>query len=149
MTHRLLLLAALLSCGFLSSCSVAFNREWKAAVKADPKAGVEGAWAGTWKSEANGHHGKLRCIVGPAKNSRGDRDFHYHATWMGILSGAYRSTHQVTPTPSGATFQGQHQMPAWAGGLYTYKGTIKGGDFHATYECAKDHGAYALKRVQR
>jgi hypothetical protein len=144
MRLRLLLSAALLA--LLSSCSTSFEREWKQALKNGAQTGVEGAWAGTWRSETTGHHGKLRCVVRP---QAGDvHDFHYHATWMGILSGAYRAPHQVTPLSRGYTFKGQHKMPDWAGGLYSYEGTIKGDDFHAAYRCAKDQGAYSLRRVR-
>ena len=134
----------------LSSCASAFNREWKAAIKAGPQPGIRGAWQGTWKSDVNGHHGRLRCVIGPAKNAQGDHGFHYHATWAGILSGAYRADHRATPAPAkdGHTFQGRHQMPGWAGGMYNYKGTVRGDDFIASYECALDKGTFQMKRVK-
>ncbi len=74
----------------LSSCSLSFKKEWKTALKTGPQAGIEGAWEGTWNSESSGHHGRLRSVVGPAKNQEGDHSFHYHATWAKILSGSYR-----------------------------------------------------------
>lgn len=135
----------------LSSCSLSFKREWKAALRAPTNQGIEGAWEGIWQSESNGHHGRLRSVVGPAKNKDGDHAFHYHATWAGILSGAYRVDHRVAtaPTTGHLQFQGQHQMPSWAGGLYTYQGTVKGDDFNATYECALDKGSFRMKRVKK
>jgi hypothetical protein len=145
MMKPLMFLAAVLGCGLLSSCSVSFDRDWRTAVAAGPKPGVEGAWSGTWQSEATGHTGKLRCVVGPAQKS--EHDFHYHATWS-FLSGAYHAKHLVTQTATGSKFQGQHRMPDWAGGLYTYQGTIQGDDFHAKYQCAKDRGSYTMKRVR-
>jgi len=133
----------------LSSCSSAFHREWKAAVKAGPASNVEGAWEGTWASASNGHQGKLRCVVGPAKNAQGDHAFHYHATWMRILSGAYRADHRVVSSRKGeSTFTGKHEMPKWAGGLYTYSGTTVGDSFSACYECAIDKGSYQMQRVK-
>ncbi|MEN3941868.1 hypothetical protein WJU23_11285 [Prosthecobacter sp. SYSU 5D2] len=132
----------------LSSCSHSFNREWKSALKAGPKTGVEGAWEGTWKSDVNGHNGRLRSVVGPVKNAEGDHSFHYHATWAKILSGAYRVDHRVQTAKDGAIFKGQHKLPGWAGGLYTYDGTVKGDDFEARYECDLDKGTFRMKRVK-
>lgn len=133
----------------LNSCSTAFHQEWRAALKKGPQTGVEGAWEGTWNSVATGHHGRLRCVVGPAKNAQGDHSFHYHATWGGILSGAYRADHRVTAAAGGTSlFKGQHRMPAWAGGLYTYEGSVNGDAFKAGYKCEADHGTYSMQRVK-
>lgn len=133
----------------LSSCSHAFHKEWRQALKNGAEAGVEGAWEGNWKSEVNGHHGRLRSVVGPAKNTEGDHSFHYHATWAGILSGSYRADHRVQQTKKDLwSFDGEHRMPAWAGGLYTYKGTIEGDSFQAGYECSNDRGTFQMKRVK-
>lgn len=132
----------------LSSCSHGFRREWRAAIQNPAKPGVEGAWEGTWKSEVNGHHGRLRCVVGPAKNAEGDHSFHYHATWAAVLSGSYRADHRVRKAPKSLwTFEGQHRMPDWAGGLYQYNGTVEGDVFTAQYKCAKDQGTYRMQRV--
>lgn len=143
---RLSLVLCLVS--LLSSCSASFNREWRAALKAGPKTGLEGAWEGTWQSESNGHHGRLRSVVGPAQNALGDHNVHYHAVWGGILRGAYRANHRVTREKDHLSFEGQHQMPNWAGGLYTYKGTVKGNDFQARYDCAMDEGTFTMKRIR-
>jgi hypothetical protein len=133
---------------FLSSCSMTFHREWRASVKQGPKPGVEGAWQGTWKSDVNGHHGRLRAVVGPVKNAEGDHAFRYHATWGNILSGSYLTDHRVKDGKGSSTFTGQHDMPNWAGGRYTYCGTVKGDEFSACYQCAKDKGTFQMKRVR-
>jgi hypothetical protein len=138
----------LLACGFLGSCSMAFKREWRERVAQGPKLGIEGAWQGTWVSTANGHHGKLRCLIGPAKNAEGDREFHYHATWASLVGGSYRATHRVALSKAGAAFKGEHLMPRWAGGRYVYGGTIQGDDFKACYECSKDQGTFEMQRVR-
>lgn len=145
MTRLLPLL--LISC-LLASCSTAFKREWKTALKEGPKPGIEGAWQGTWLSAANGHHGNLRCVVGPAKNAQGDHEFHYHATWASLIGGAYRAIHNVKAGKGSSTFSGSHDMPKWAGGRYTYAGTVKGDSFNACYQCAKDRGTFQMKRVR-
>lgn len=135
---------------WLSSCSLGFKREWKAALKAAPKHGIEGAWQGTWNSESSGHHGRLRSVIGPAKNPEGDHTVHYHATWAGFLSGAYRTDHRVKKQKQKDRweFEGQHKMPNWAGGLYTYSGTVKGDVFSARYKCALDEGTFDMTRVK-
>ena len=138
----------LLTATLLSSCSMTFKREWRAALKAGPKPGIEGAWEGSWQSATNGHHGRLRAVVGPKKNAEGDHDFRYHATWANIVSGSYLAQHRVKPGKDASTFTGLHDMPKWAGGRYTYSGTVKGDEFSACYECAKDKGSYTMKRVR-
>ena len=137
----------LLLTALLTSCSAGFRREWNTALKTGPQPGVAGAWEGTWKSHVNGHHGRLRAVVSAPKNDTGDHDFHYHATWARILSGGFRAEHRVTPLRGGSSFKGSHQMPDWAGGLYTYEGTVKGDSFEACYECAKDKGVFSMRRV--
>lgn len=139
---------SLLALVFLSSCSAGFRREWRSALAAGPQPGVTGAWEGTWKSEVNGHHGRLRAVVSAPKNAEGDHEFHYHATWAKILSGAYRAKHRVSPIRGGSSLQGSHQMPEWAGGRYTYQGTIQGDSFQARYDCSKDKGIFEMQRVR-
>lgn len=133
---------------FSVSCSATFEREWREALRQGPREGVDGAWEGTWQSQVNGHHGRLRCVVA-AGTTEGERSFHYHATWAGTLSGSYRALHRVTRSRRGFVFAGSHRLPAWAGGLYRYDGTISGDDFLATYRCEQDHGFYRMKRVGR
>lgn len=141
-------LALLFTACLLASCSTAFKQKWRTALKAGPKPGVEGAWQGTWVSAANGHHGNLRCVVGPVKHAQGDHEFHYHATWKGLIGGAYRADHRVQAAKKSWTFTGEHDMPKWAGGRYTYGGTIKGDSFSACYHCAKDKGTFQMQRVK-
>jgi len=145
----------------LPSCGSDFRKAWKRDIcPAPPPAnGVAGKWEGTWLSAANGHHGKLRCVVGepkeymmvsyvPSKNSDA-YCFHYHATWKSILSGSYKAFHHVVRNKDGShTFKGDHQMPDWAGGKYHYEGTVKGDHFNACYESAMDRGTYTMKRVR-
>lgn len=139
---------ALLLCLLLASCSTGFRREWRQAIAAGPQPGAAGAWEGEWRSHVNGHHGRLRAVVSPPKNSAGDHDFHYHATWAKILSGSYRADHRITSSKQGLALEGSHRMPNWAGGLYRYEGRIHGDQFEACYSSAKDRGVFTLKRVR-
>jgi len=155
------LVLGLILTSVLPSCGFAFREAWKKApgptfafrgpngpCTADfPSEGV-GKWKGTWLSDANGHHGDLLCVVSESKNSQGDHEFFYHATWKKILSGSYKAIHTVKKQKDGTyIFKGEHKMPDWAGGLYHYEGTIKGDEFKANYRCSMDNGTYTMKRV--
>lgn len=142
------LLTTLLLSLLLTSCSTGFRREWRQAVAAGPQAGAAGAWEGEWRSHVNGHHGRLRAVVSAPKNAEGDHDFHYHATWAGILRGGFRAGHRITPIADGLALEGDHRMPDWAGGLYRYEGRIRGDQFEACYSSAKDRGIFSMKRVR-
>lgn len=133
----------------LTSCSgFQFKRDFKAAAKAQAQEGALGAWSGTWESRSNGHQGRLQCLVSAPPNADESYRFRYRATWMKILSGTFSAQHTVKADGPGKwTFTGQHQMPKWAGGLYSYEGKITGDAFHATYDCAMDEGDYRMTRV--
>jgi len=133
----------------LTSCSgLQFKRDFKAAAKAPAQEGALGAWSGTWASRVNGHQGTLQCLVAPPTAPAAPHTFRYRATWMKILSGTYTADHTVKPAgPAKWTFSGQHKMPDWAGGLYTYEGTIDGDAFQASYQCELDKGEYRMNRV--
>ena len=131
----------------LSSCGSHFKREWeRAAEGSHPDRTIEGRWEGTWHSLATGHQGRLRCIVGPASNTTGDRPVVYWASWKHILSASFTTTHRVKDAGTVITFQGSHKMPGWAGGIYDYQGTIRKGRWQSTYRSAMDHGTFSLHR---
>src|SRR5256885_8458134 len=75
---------AIFACG----CS-SFNSEWKAAAQMPVAAGdIAGRWEGTWKSEATGHNGNLRCIISPASKTNHYQAY-FHAKYAKILSFSY------------------------------------------------------------
>ena len=134
----------------LASCNTQFNRKWNEAGKTSPPAGrIEGRWEGTWHSVGTGHTGTLRCVVGPATNAAGDHPFTYGATWWHLLSGSFETTHRVKRAGRSFVFHGTHEMPAWAGGTYTYDGAVKDGRFHASYTSTRDHGSFDMTRPTR
>ena len=150
MNRSLVFSASLLLALVLPACTgPGFQRAWKAAASS-PSDGVSGRWEGTWRSEVNGHQGRLRCVVTPPAEAGGTHQFHYHATWMGFLSAAYRTQHKVeTNGPQRWTFHGEHTLPAWAGGRYRYDGRIEGNRFQADYQCELDRGSYHLERPKK
>ena len=133
----------------LSSCSVGFNREWskaKALAASHPPKDMSGPWVGTWRSDVNGHSGELRCIVTPLAGSEGKERFHYHATFMKILSATYDVTHVVKPGKEGFAFSGDQKLTGAGGGLYHYEGKATPETFHATFRNEKNHGVFEMKR---
>lgn len=155
-------IAALAAVLMLASCSGGFNREWRKALAdggGSARNGVAGAWQGTWRSDVNGHHGELRCIVSPvegdgraeggsaprARDGQSTR-FHYHATFMKVLSATYDVTHQVYRTKDGFTFSGDQELTGTGGGLYHYEGRGTPERFSATFRSATDSGVFELKR---
>ena len=131
----------------LASCNTQFNRAWRQAAKTTPPAqSIEGRWEGKWNSLGTGHTGELRCLVSPASNADGDHPFTYRAAWRRFLSGSFAATHRVKQSGGTFIFHGSHEMPAWAGGTYTYDGAVKNGRFEAAYRCAKDHGTFEMNR---
>lgn len=121
---------------------------WRQALTRGPQSDVTGAWQGTWHSEGTGHNGDLRAVVDPASNPEGDHIFHYHATWAKVLSGSFDAVHRVTRIKGGYAFVGEHRLPTWAGGVYTYQGTVVGDSFKAVYRSALDHGTFQMQRVR-
>jgi hypothetical protein len=149
-TRRWLVRAAL--CALLvggTGCSgFGFGRDWARSRLSSAETGVEGRWEGTWESHANGHRGRLRCLVTAPAGEEGAHQFQYRATWMRILSGTFKAGHRVRKvSPNSWAFEGEHRMPNWAGGLYRYEGVIRGDEFKATYRSSKDHGVFQMRRV--
>jgi hypothetical protein len=155
-------IAAFAAILMLTSCSAGFNREWRRALadgRGSARNELTGAWQGTLRSEVNGHHGELRCIVslvgrdgdagggGPLRSdARQTTRFHYHATFMKFLSATYDVTHQVFRTKEGFTFSGDQKLPGMCGGLYHYEGSGTPERFSATFRSAGDRGVFELKR---
>lgn len=141
------LLATVTLC--LANCSAAFNREWKSELASSPKhsaSDINGAWTGMWRSDKNGHHGDLRCIVSTSDVKTGASRFHYHATFMKFLSATYDVTHIVKRTKDGYVFSGDQAISGKGSGVYHYEGRVSGGEFHATFRSGSDHGVFEMKR---
>ena len=133
----------------LSSCSIRFNHEWKQALAAQSgktPSDITGLWSGSWKSDANGHSGDLRCIVTPIDAQSGACRFHYHATWMKTLSTTYDVTHVVKRTGDGFVFSGDQELSGAGSGLYHYEGRATPMEFRSTFRSVSDHGVFEMKR---
>jgi hypothetical protein len=137
---RALLLPALLAGG----CST-FNRDWRAAAQQPaPSAAITGRWEGRWRSEVNGHSGKLRCLVSQQDDTHYRADF--RATYQHVLHFSYSVPLAVEPGPWDYRFSGQENLGKLAGGIYRYEGRAAPTNFFSTYRSQYDHGTFELHR---
>ena len=144
-------LTLLIPCLLGMSCAgIGFEKAWTEAV-AEQKSGknsgaVTGPWAGTWKTDNNGHEGKLRCLVTPS-DSQGAYDFRYHATWFKILRGGYDARFDVSKAGNGYAVEGKKNLGFF--GEFEHSGRISGNRFDGTYSNEKgDVGSFQMTRPQ-
>ena len=143
MPNRILIAAGLIAA--LAGCCSTFDDDWKAAEHF--ATGIEGRWEGTWSSDANGHHGGLRCLV----TRRPDQGFdaRYAATysdWCGTLNFEYTVPMTVEPGPDGWKLHGSADLGWIAGGVYEYDGLATLARFFCNYQADGDHGVFQLER---
>ncbi len=116
----------------------AFRAAWEKAAAAE-------RWQGEWRSEVNGHHGALRCVLRQKSEALFEAWFHArYARWLRVC---YQTTLQAAPAPEGWTLQGETHLGALAGGVYTYRGSLAGRQLHCVYECRYDRGTFNLAHV--
>jgi len=127
-----------------SGCST-FHRDWKQAL-AQPVQwrGLEGPWDGTWRSDVNGHHGRLRCLI--TRGGQGRHEARFHANYKKILSFGYPVKLEVRETNGVFSFEGAADLGWWAGGEYRYRGHATGTNFFSTYHSKHDHGTFQMTR---
>ncbi len=141
--------AAGATCLSLVGCTD-FKEQWRKATDEAAKrkgkyADLTGPWEGTWKSDVNGHNGKLRCLI--TRQDDGTYEFHYWAQWQKVLSGSFRENYEVVDKKDGSfTFSGEKDLGKM-GGKFTHKGTAKATSLDATYRSELgDHGVFELTR---
>jgi hypothetical protein len=148
MTYRLTSASAIVSVA-LSSCGTgSYQRDFERAsvTLVRPSTTAAGPWQGTWKSDANGHHGPLWCIVEPTPAKSGSFNFRYRAGWGAVNFGDYTHT---TPTrlEGDGSIRLSGEMPLPGGlGIYQVRGRLTRDAFDATYHSAADHGTMTLRR---
>ena len=122
-----------------------FDTAWAKASKQPVAAGsLEGCWAGTWQSEANGHEGSLRCIV--SRRTDGAYKARFHAIYRKVLGFRYSVVLRTSETNGGWHFSGEANLGWWAGGIYHYDGWVQKTNFFSTYSCKYDHGTFRMTR---
>jgi len=128
----------------LTGCS-GFRGDWKrAAAIPVPEGSIEGRWEGSWVSDENGHHGRLRCLL--TIDETGTYQARFHAKYKRILSFGYDVPLQVIHDGSVFRFTGEADLGKLAGGIYTYEGNASPTNFFSTYKCRYDHGTFQMTR---
>ena len=133
----------------VTGCS-SFEKRWREAVAKAPTHPVLGPWEGSWRSDVNGHAGRLRLIVSAdAASATGDRaDFTYRASWS-ALQGTFETKQPLTFQRNGGwTSEGDWELPAWAGGLYRYRMEGSRDAVQATFRARRDYGTFSFRRPE-
>ena len=139
-TRSIALLVIAVVCG----CS-SFNRDWRrAAVAAPGENAMEGPWEGRWTSDANHHHGGLRCLMVQESNSIYQARF--RATYGRIFHFSYTARLETQPHYGGWEFNGEANLGSLAGGVYYYEGRATPTNLVSTYRSKSDHGTFELHR---
>lgn len=133
-------LVGLLVCG----CS-SFNSQWRAAAQHPAASGdLAGRWDGSWKSDANGHHGKLRCLI--TRKGGEIYEAYFHAKYLKILSFSYTVNLQVNHQGDAFTFTGSVDLGSF-GGVFNYDGHADATNFLSNYSSKHDHGTFQMTKV--
>ena len=130
---------------FSSGCST-FNHDWKvAAQNAQPVHDITGAWDGSWLSDVNGHHGRLRSLM--AANGPADYTARFKARFWKIFTAGYTVRLQARhETNQPWQLEGEENLGKLAGGWYHYSAVATPEMFRSTYSNKYDHGTFELKR---
>jgi len=131
----------------LASCATpGFDRAWKQSLSAGPAGGAEvtGPWIGEWLSGANGHTGKLRCLV-----EQKDEDtfaFRYWATWGGWMKGSFRVDGDIRPRADGGyAVDGSKRLGPW--GTSSHEGVIAPDRLEASFRSKRSNlGTFRMER---
>lgn len=144
MKRRAAVLLAALLIPLVNGCST-FNRDWKAAAAGPTTAnGIEGRWEGTWSSQTNGHHGRLRCLLGKSADTQYQARF--HANFWKVFSYGYAIPLTIKQANATYKFQGDADLGWLAGGRYHYEGQASQSNFFSTYKASADGGVFEMKR---
>jgi hypothetical protein len=103
-----------------------------------------GRWSGTWTSEANGHHGSLRCLITRVSDHR------VRARFRAIFAGFIPYEHSILLDGSDHNglwrFEGEEDLGWFAGGEFRFNGEASNDRFFASYHTSSDHGTFELNR---
>ena len=131
----------------LPAFGCSFNRAWKqAAAHSLPDEGITGRWEGTWASEVNHHHGRLRALL--TKDGAGVYQARFHATFLRVLSASYTVPLRVTQMDGEFELAGEQDLGWLSGGAYTYNGKASSTNFFCIYRSSSDHGTFQMNRPQ-
>jgi len=132
--------------GLLASCSP-YQFDFKKEASAyKPDNTPNGPWKGTWKSETNGHHGPIWCLVSPTEKRNNHWDFRYRAGWGSFQFGDYTHTLPAIQAEDGSLpIKGSMTLPKGFG-TYAIEGKVTPTTFTARFEGENDKGTMKLSR---
>ena len=127
-----------------TGCST-FNRDWtNAAAVPPPTNDITGRWEGEWHSDANGHHGRLRCLITQLDGTH--YRARYRASWGKIFHFGYTVDMRVERSDNLFRFEGGADLGRLAGGMYRYDGRADSTNFVSNYKSRRDHGTFQMAR---
>ena len=130
----------------LGTGCTSFHHEWRKASRSPaPTDSYLGRWEGEWLSAKNGHHGKLRCLLGEDSSSTQFRA-HFRATYASVLHFSYAAALTGAVTNGVVQFTGESDLGKLRGGVYKYSGSANATHFSCTYESKYDHGTFQMSR---
>jgi hypothetical protein len=130
----------------LGTGCTSFHHEWRKASRSPaPTDSYLGRWEGEWLSAKNGHHGKLRCLLGEDSSSTQFRA-HFRATYASVLPFSYAAALTGAVTNGVVQFTGESDLGKFGGGVYKYSGSANATHFSCTYESKYDHGTFQMSR---
>ena len=142
-------------CGLVALLLVAggcgsFDRAWNAARQAPAESAaspIAGQWIGTWRSDVNGHHDQLRCLVVSGTDQILSARFHarYKKAFLRFSFG-YAVPLTIRTNDARIEFAGEADLGWYAGGTYRYRGFATATNFYSTYDSKYDHGVFRLQR---
>lgn len=125
-----------------TGCS-SFNRDWKSTAATPGATGMAGCWDGDWRSDANGHHGRLRAIATPIGPDQ--YRVRFRANYAGIFRFNYAMDMAVRRDRDGQSgFEGEANLGLW--GVYRCAGTLGTNTLQARYDATHDQGVFRLNR---
>lgn len=121
-------------------CS-SIDRQWQAA--GEQSTGIEGRWQGTWKSQQDGHTGKLLCVIRQA----GPENYSclFNATVAGIFRFTYEARLEGRKVGDRVYLTGDQDL-GWPADSYHYAGSADPKGFYCAYHARDDHGYFAMSR---
>lgn len=143
-------LLSLFATVFLASCSE-YSKDYRTSATKFTKAKVSpttpvGPWEGSWKSEVNGHHGPLWCLITQDPKNPDLWNFRYRAGWGILKFGDY--THPVTAKlAKDGSLALNHKMTLPNNfGTYTVTGKATPKKFDVRFHGNGDKGTMTLRR---
>ena len=148
MTRRLLARMAGLGLGLVAftGCSQ-YSRDFRSGVAAwsNSANSATGPWEGEWRSEVNGHHGPLWCLV--ERMDAEHHTFRYRAGWGVMSFGDYVHVASTEPDGRGGIlFSGEMELPGGFG-TYLVDGRVTPRRFAARFR--SDRGDRGVMEISR